>query len=96
MISMTWTSTPADLSCVGGTAVRPYPADVSGRTLPADVAMVAPTVAFRGTGVPVSGIAVRLREAFRPTSTRQLPHNSIGADFDAPPLGLRSPGRPPS
>jgi hypothetical protein len=96
MISMTWTSASADLSCAGGTAVRPYPASVGGLTLPADVAMVAPTVAFQGTGAPVDGIAVRLREDFRPTGMQQLSHNSIGADDDATPLGLRTPGRPPS
>ena len=97
MITTTWTYAPADLLGLGGAAVRPCTGLGSG--MPTGVAMVAPTARVQGTGLPVGGPAVRIRDAFPPAGTQirtARTHNSIGATNDGTTLGIRSPGRPPS
>jgi hypothetical protein len=93
MITMTWTKAPADLLGLGGAAVRPCSA--VGSRMTADVAMVAPFAPVQGTGLPIDGTVVRLREAFRQTGTTPLfAHNYIGAKNDGTTLGIHTPGRP--
>ena len=95
MITTTWTAAPAALLGLGGTAVRPCTGFGSG--MPADVAMVAPLALVQGTGLPVDGSVVRIREAFPPAGTQTRTartHNYIGAKNDGTTLGIRSPGRP--
>ena len=94
MITTIWTDAPAGLLGLGGTAVRPCSAAVSGSALPADVAMIAPTAAVQGTGLPIGGTVVRVREAFPQTGTPTLTHNYIGAKNDGTSLGIHPRGRP--
>jgi len=86
MITTTWTDAPTGLSGLGGAAVR----SCSG-------VMAAPIASVQGTGLPIAGTAVRMREAFRPTGTQTrsaLDHNYIGAKNDGTTLGIHTPGRP--
>jgi hypothetical protein len=94
MITTTWTNAPADLLGLGGTAVRPCPVAVSGSALSADVAMIAPFGAVQGTGLPIGGTVVRVREAFPQTGTPPFAHNYIGAKNDGTSLGIHTRGRP--
>ena len=95
MITTTWTDAPAALLGLGGAAVRPCTGFGSG--MPIDVVMGAPLASVQGTGLPVGGSAVRIREAFPPAGTQTRTartHNYIGAKNDGTTLGIRSPGRP--
>jgi hypothetical protein len=90
MISTTWTNAPADLLGLGGADVR----SCTGVGLTVAVAMGPDFAPVQGTGVPIGGTSVRLREAVRPTGTQKLAHNYIGASNDGTTLGNHSPGRP--
>ena len=94
MITTIWTDAPADLLGLGGPAMRPCSAAVGGSAVPADVAMVAPFAAVQGTGLPIGGTVVRVREAFPQTGTPTLTHNYIGAKNDGTSLGIHTRGRP--
>lgn len=89
MITTTWTKSPADLLGLGGSAVLEC-AGLDRRTVIG--VSPAPGVApFQGTGVPASGIAVRLRPTAQAARTeyQNQTHNFIGTT-----LGIRPSGRP--
>ena len=89
MITTTWTKSPADLLGLGGSALLEC-AGLDRRTVIG--VSPAPRVApFQGSGVPASGVAVRLRPIAQAAGTddQNQTHNFIGTT-----LGIHPSERP--
>jgi hypothetical protein len=100
VITMTWTTTPADLLGLGSAAVRPC----TGIDVAVSAALRTPVAPVMETGLPTGGTTVRLRPAFPqaradvPTTRRStaFAHNYIAVKNDGTPLGIHSSRRPQS